>query len=38
MELILGRPMVDTIREFGVKVEKNGKEYILLPIEKQEEK
>jgi Fe-S-cluster containining protein len=38
MELILGRPMVDTIREFGVKVEKNGKEYILLPIEKQEGK
>lgn len=38
MELILGRPMMDTIKEYGFKVEKNRDEYILLPIEKQEGK
>ncbi len=32
MGLILGRPLVDTINEFGFKVEKNGDEYILLQI------
>lgn len=32
MDLILGRPMIYTINEFGFKVEKNGDEYILLPI------
>lgn len=32
MDLILGRPLVDTINGFGFKVENNGDEYILLPI------
>jgi len=31
MNLILGRPLIDTINEFGFKVEKNGEEYTLLP-------
>ncbi|MDI6801286.1 MAG: YkgJ family cysteine cluster protein [Thermodesulfovibrionales bacterium] len=33
MDLILGRPMVNTINAFGFKVEQEGDEYILLPIE-----
>lgn len=32
MDLILGRPMVDTINEFGFKVERDGEEYILLAL------
>ncbi len=32
MDLILGRPLADTINEFGFKVEKDGDEYILLPL------
>lgn len=32
IELILGMPLTDAINEFGFKVEKNGDEYILLPI------
>ncbi len=32
MNLIFGRPLVDTINEFGFRVEKNGDEYILLPL------
>lgn len=32
MDLILGRPLVDTINEFGFKVEKIGDEYILSPL------
>ena len=33
MDLILGRPLTDTINEFGFKVAGDGEEYILLPIE-----
>ncbi|MDA8215379.1 MAG: YkgJ family cysteine cluster protein [Nitrospiraceae bacterium] len=33
MDLILGRPLTDTINEFGFKVARDGEEYILLPIE-----
>ena len=33
LDLILGRPLSDTINEFGFKVVKEGDDYILLPIE-----
>jgi Fe-S-cluster containining protein len=33
MDLILGRPLVDAINEFGFKVVRDDDEYILLPIE-----
>lgn len=32
MDLILGRPLINTINEFGIKVEKQGEEYILSPV------
>ncbi len=32
-DLVLGRPLADTINEFGFKVVKEGDDYILLPIE-----
>jgi Fe-S-cluster containining protein len=32
MDLILGRPLIETINEFGFKVIRDGDEYILLPI------
>ncbi|BCB95604.1 zinc/iron-chelating domain-containing protein [Dissulfurispira thermophila] len=33
MDLILGKPLIDTINAFGFKVEINGEEYTLSPIE-----
>lgn len=33
INLILGRPLIETINGFGFKVVKEGEEYILLPIE-----
>lgn len=33
MDLILGRPLINTINEFGFKVAKDGDDYILLQIE-----
>lgn len=38
LDLILGRPMIDTVKEFGFKVVQEGDEYILLPMEEREEK
>lgn len=32
MDLILGRPMIETINEFGFKIQRKGDEYILLHI------
>jgi Fe-S-cluster containining protein len=37
LNLMLGRPLADTINEFGFKVERQGDEYILLPIKPQKE-
>lgn len=33
MDLLLGRPLVDTIRSFGLKVVTEGDEHILVPVE-----
>jgi Fe-S-cluster containining protein len=38
MDLILGRPLMKTINEFGFRIVQEGDEYILLPIEDKEEK
>jgi Fe-S-cluster containining protein len=38
MDLILGKPMTERIREFGLKIEKEGDEISLLPITPTEEK
>ena len=35
LDLILGRPLTDTVNEFGFKVAREGDDYILLPIEDQ---
>jgi len=32
MDLMLGRPLMETINEFGFRVEKNGDEYVLLQL------
>jgi Fe-S-cluster containining protein len=36
MDLILGRPLINTINEFGFKVVKDGDDYILLPIKEEQ--
>lgn len=38
VDLILGMPLIRTINEFGFKVEKDGDDYILLPMQKNTEK
>ena len=38
LDLILGKQMTERIREFGLKVEKEGDEFILLPMIPKEEK
>ena len=37
LDLLLGRPLTDTVNEFGFKVAREGDDYILLPIEDQDE-
>ncbi len=32
LDLVFGKPMTERIKDFGVKVEKEGDEYILLPV------
>ncbi len=36
MDLILGRPLINTINEFGFKIVKDGDDYILLPIKEEQ--
>lgn len=36
LDLVFGKPMTERIKEFGVKVEKEGDEFILLPINHKE--
>lgn len=38
MDLLLGRPMIQTINEFGFRVVQEGDEYIILPVETVEKK
>ncbi|MCC6345737.1 MAG: YkgJ family cysteine cluster protein [Nitrospirales bacterium] len=38
LDLILGRPLVETVNAFGFRIEREGDEYILLPIETEERK
>ncbi|MBZ0157257.1 MAG: YkgJ family cysteine cluster protein [Alphaproteobacteria bacterium] len=38
LDLILGRPLVETVNAFGFRIEREGDEYILLPIETEEQK
>ncbi|MFO0751776.1 MAG: YkgJ family cysteine cluster protein [Thermodesulfovibrionales bacterium] len=38
LDLILGRPLVDTVNAFGFRIEREGDEYLLLPIETEERK
>ncbi len=33
LDLILGRPLTDTVNEFGFKVAREGDDYVLLPLE-----
>ncbi len=37
MDLLLGRPLVEAVNEFGFRVVREGDDYILLPLEKAEE-
>ena len=37
LDLVLGRPLTDAVNEFGFKVAREGDDYILLPIEDQDE-
>jgi len=37
LDLLLGRPLTDTVNEFGFKVAREGDDYILLPTEDREE-
>jgi len=36
LDLVFGKPMTERIREFGVRVEKEGDEFILLPVNHKE--
>ncbi len=38
LDLILGRPLTESVNEFGFKVAREGDDYILLPIEEKDEK
>jgi Fe-S-cluster containining protein len=38
LDLLLGRPLTHTVNEFGFKVVREGDDYILLPIEDQDER
>ncbi len=37
LDLILGRPLMETVNEFGFKVVREGDDYILSPVEEQDE-